>query len=91
MGGILILHYTHHIYGKRGISFRAARQLAKLAKEAKGTNIAITKGDTTVKASQTMRLLALGVKQGDEINFTIDGPNENEVIRKIHQFLNFNL
>lgn len=74
-----------------GIHARPAGLLAKLAKEYKGTTITVTKGENTIKASQLMKLMGLGVKRGDEVTVAAEGPDEDAAIEKLNEFFQENL
>ena len=74
-----------------GIHARPAGLLAKMAKEYKGTTITVTKGDVTIKASQLMKLMGLGVKRGNEVTVAADGPDEDAAIERLHTFFEENL
>ena len=74
-----------------GIHARPAGLLAKLAKEYKDTVITITKDGSTVKASQLMKLMGLGVKQGSEVIVAAEGPAEEEAISAMQKFFEENL
>ena len=83
--------FSFSIRDELGIHARPAGMLAKLAKEFKDTTVTITKGDSTVKASQLMKLMGLGVKKGDEIIVAAEGPDEETAITKINEFFQENL
>ena len=51
--------FTYTITDPIGIHARPAGLLAKLAKTFPGTTVTVTKGETTVKASQLMKLMKL--------------------------------
>ena len=51
-----------------GIHARPAGQLVKLAKGLDST-ITITKADKTVNVTQLMKLMGMGIKCGDTVNF----------------------
>ncbi len=74
-----------------GIHARPAGMLAKLAKGYKDTVITITKEETTVKASQLMKLMGLAVKQGVEVTVAAEGPAEEEAIAAVRKFFEGNL
>ena len=73
-----------------GIHARPAGMLVKEAK-AFASACTITKNGTTVKASQLMKLMSLGVKQGTEITITAEGASEDAAIIAMSQFVNNNL
>ncbi len=83
--------FTYLITDELGIHARPAGQLAKLAKTFAGTTVTLTKGDTTVKASQLMKLMNLGVKMGDEVKITAEGPAAVEAIAALERFFKENL
>lgn len=74
-----------------GIHARPAGLLAKLAKEYKDTTVTVTKAGSTVKASQLMKLMSLGVKHGDEVTVAAEGPDEEAAIEKLNAFFQENL
>ena len=53
--------------------------------------ISVTKAGSTVKASQLMKLMGLGVKQGDAVTVTAEGPSEEAAIAAMEQFFKENL
>ena len=73
------------------IHARPAGLLVKTAKAFSGTEISVTKGDKTVKSTQLMKLMGLGVKTGDEITVTAEGPSEEAAIAAMEQFFKENL
>ena len=74
-----------------GIHARPAGLLAKLAKSFEGTTVFLTKGDQTVKASQLMKLMNLGVKAGDEVTIQVEGGDEDAAVAALEAFLKENL
>ena len=74
-----------------GIHARSAGLLAKLAKSFEGTTVFLTKGDQTVKASQLMKLMNLGVKAGDEVTIQVEGGDEDAALAALEAFLKENL
>lgn len=83
--------FTYVIQDKQGIHARPAGQLVKLAKPYADTEVTITKGDKTVKATQLIKLMGMGIKCGDEIIIAADGPAEDEAIDVMKQFMETNL
>ena len=74
-----------------GIHARPAGLLAKLAKSFEGTTVYLTKGDNTVKASQLMKLMNLGVKAGDEVTIGVEGGDEAAAAAALEDFFKQNL
>ena len=83
--------FTYLVTDELGIHARPAGQLAKLAKTFAETTVTSPKGDTTVKASQLMKLMNLGVKMGDEVKIAAEGPAAEEAIVALEQFFKENL
>ncbi len=83
--------FNYTITDPLGIHARPAGLLAKIAKGYADTVVTVTKGGSTVKASQLMKLMGMGVKQGDEITVAAEGPAEDEAIAAMEAFLKENL
>lgn len=83
--------FTYTVKDPLGIHARPAGLLAKAAKSFAGTTVTVTKEGKTVKASQLMKLMSLGVKQGDEVVVAADGPAEAEAIAAMEAFFQDNL
>jgi phosphocarrier protein len=83
--------FTYTITDPLGVHARPAGMLAKEAKSFADTTITITKDGNTVKASQVMKLMGLGIKQGAEITVAADGLAEDAAIAAMEKFLKENL
>ena len=83
--------FTYTIKDELGVHARPAGMLAKLAKEYGETVITVTKGDKSVKASQLMKLMGMGIKQGNEVVVAAEGPAEDEAIAAVQKFFEENL
>ena len=83
--------FTYTIKDPLGIHARPAGLLAKLAKDYGDTVVTVTKGDNTVKASQLMKLMGMGIKQGNEIVVAAEGPAEDEAVAAVQKFFEENL
>ena len=83
--------FTTIINDPLGIHARPAGLLAKASKAFPDTVVTIIKGENAAKATQLMKLMSLGVKQGDEITVTAEGPSEAETIAALKQFFHENL
>ena len=83
--------FRYVIEDPRGNHARPAGGLVKALKPFADTEITITKGDKTVKASQLMKLMGLAVKQGDEVVVAANGPQEDAAIAAAEAFLKENL
>ena len=74
-----------------GIHARPAGNLAKLAKSLGDSVVTLTKGDMTVKASQLMKVMSMGIKCGDQITVGVEGGNEAESVETMRKFFEENL
>lgn len=83
--------FTYSIRDELGIPARSAGLLAKLAQSYDDTVITVTKGDKTAIASQLIKIMGLGVKQGNEIIVVAEGPAEAESIAAVQKFFEENL
>lgn len=73
-----------------GIHARPAGVLSKLAKSF-DSKITLTKGDNSVDACKLIALMGMGIKCGDTVTITAEGPDEDEAIEKLKQFMTQNL
>lgn len=80
--------FAYTIKDALGIHARPAGQLAKTFPD---TTATITKGEKTVKLNQLMLLMGLGVKTGDEVTITVEGPAEDEAYAQLLEFFQKNL
>ena len=83
--------YTYTIADPLGIHARPAGLLARAAKEYPDTEIVISKDETSAKATQLMKMMAMGVRQGDRVMVTAEGGSEEQAIRDMQKFFEENL
>ena len=83
--------FTDTIEDELGIHARPAGLLSKLAKSFPDTLVTVTKGDKTVKASQLMKLMNMGIKRGDEVTVAAEGAEEDMAIAALRTFFEENL
>lgn len=83
--------FTYTVSDALGIHARPAGLLAKEVKAFPDTVITVEKDGQTAKASQLMKLMTLGVKQGDTVTVTAEGPQENDAIAAMESFFKANL
>ena len=84
-------NFTYTINDPLGIHARPAGLLSKAAKVYSDTVITVEKNGNAVKASQLMKLMGLGVKQGDVGTVTADGASEDAAIAAMKEFFQNNL
>ena len=83
--------FEYTIHDPLGIHARPAGMLVKEAKAFADTVVTITKNGTTVKATQLMKLMSLGVKKGDVVTVAAEGADEEAAIIAISNFFQNNL
>lgn len=83
--------FEYTIHDPLGIHARPAGMLVKEAKAFADTVVTITKNGTTVKATQLMKLMSLGVKKGDVVIVAAEGADEDAAIIAISNFFQNNL
>ena len=83
--------FSYTIKDEVGIHARPAGNLAKLAKGFEGTKVTIEKGGKSVDVTKLMMLMGLGVKCGDTVNFTVEGPDEDAAAEAVLEFMTNNL
>ena len=72
-----------------GIHARPAGILVKEAKNFKST-ITFIKGEKSAKATALMKLMGMGIKQGDEVTIRIEGEDEEVCAEAIEKFVKEN-
>jgi phosphocarrier protein len=82
--------FSYVIQDELGIHARPAGMLTKLAKNYE-SKILITKGEKTVAATQLLKLMGLGVKQGEEVVVQIEGEDEEAAFKDVQGFFKENL
>ena len=83
--------FVYTITDPLGVHARPAGMLAKATKAFSDTTVTIEKGGTTAKASQLMKLMSLGIKNGDVVTVSAEGPDEDAAIAAMQSFFRENL
>ncbi len=83
--------FSYTIHDPLGIHARPAGMLAKLAKSFDDTLLTVTKDGKTVKLTQLMQLMGLGIRHGDKVTVSAAGGHEDEAIAAAEQFFKENL
>ena len=68
--------FEHTIHDSAAIHAGTARRIVQIARQFPGTDIVIDCGGKTVSAAGLLRLMSLGIRSGDRITVTCDGPGE---------------
>ncbi len=81
--------FKYVITDEVGIHARPAGLLVKEAKKYT-SEIIITKGDKSAKATSLMKLMGMGVVKGDEVTITVEGEDEDVAAAAIEAFMKAN-
>lgn len=82
--------FCYEIKDAIGVHARPAGMLVKEAIKY-DSRIVIKAGDKSAEATKLMALMGLGIKQGQKIEVTIDGSDEEKAFTGIKQFFEQNL
>lgn len=83
--------FTYTIKDSEGIHARPAGMLCKFCKGLMPEKITLTKGDAAVDCTKIFAIMGLGIKCGEEVTFTVEGPNEDSVAAQLQEYLEANL
>ncbi|MDD6762439.1 MAG: HPr family phosphocarrier protein [Clostridiales bacterium] len=82
--------FKYVITDPEGIHARPAGELVKAVK-AYESEVNISKEGKTVSAKKIFGVMGLAAKQGQEVVFTIEGPDEDKAAAEIEAFMKANL
>ena len=83
--------FTYTIADPLGIHARPAGLLVKEAKRFADTEITVSRGEDIVRATQLMKLMSLGIRQGDQVTVAAEGLSEAEAAEAMKKFFEENL
>ena len=76
--------YRHTVQSSEGMHARPAGMFVKLGGKSKST-IEVQKGEKRVNVHRIMAVMGLCIKQGESIEFYIEGEDEDEVLEQVAQ------
>jgi len=82
--------FTYVIQDEVGMHARPAGLLVKEAKKY-ASKITIVYGDKSAEATKLMALMAMGIKNGEEITVQVEGDDEETAAKALQEFLAVNL
>lgn len=85
-----MLQFTYTIKDELGIHARPAGQLVKKARTFE-SELELSCNGKTANLKNMLSLMSLGVKQGDEVTVTCDGPDEATALKQLQEFFQENL
>jgi len=74
----------HTVINQLGMHARPAGLFAKLAKE-HHSRIKVFKGEQSADAVRILAVMSMEIKAGDRIRITVDGEDEEEVMRQVRE------
>ncbi len=84
------LEFDFTVKDPEGMHARPASLLVKKAQEYQ-SEVKLAVADKTADAKRIFGVMGLGVAQGDVVKVTVDGPDEAEAQKGLHEFLEENL
>ena len=68
--------FEHTIRTAHGIHGKPAREIVKIARQFADTTITVSRAERTVRGDGLLRLMTLGIRTGDRVTVTCEGPDE---------------
>ena len=82
--------FSYVLQDAEGIHARPAGELVKLAKTF-SSKVVIAKGAKSGDCRKIFAVMGLGARQGDEVNFSVEGEDEEAAAAAIEEFMKANL
>lgn len=87
---MIVKSFQYTITDEIGIHARPAGELVKLAKEFQSA-VTVQAGNKKADGRRLMALMAMGIRKGDLVAVTVEGPDEETAAEKIETFFRTNL
>jgi len=78
--------FTYVIKADFAMHFGPAGRLAELAQVYPDTTAIVKMGTRTANISRPIKVATMGIRKGDLVTVTAEGPSEEELIEVIHQY-----
>ncbi len=82
--------FSYVIKDAQGIHARPAGDLVKLCKSL-SSKVTIAKDGKEAAATKILAVMSLGAKQGQQVDFTLEGENEEAEAKQLEDFMKANL
>lgn len=82
--------FSYAITDPEGIHARPAGELVKFAKSF-NSKVTISKGSKSGDAKKIFAVMSLGAKQGETVDFSIEGDDEEKAAADLEKFMKENL
>nr|MBQ8245087.1 HPr family phosphocarrier protein [Oscillospiraceae bacterium] len=78
--------FTYVIKNAYILHFGPAGRMAELTREYSDTTATLEMGNRVADLSRPMKVATMGVRMGDKVTVTADGPSEVELLDVLYQF-----
>jgi phosphocarrier protein HPr len=82
--------YEYTVVNELGMHARPAGQFVRLAQETK-SKIEISKGAEAINAVRILAVMSMNIRQGDQIQITVEGSDEDQLLSEIKRICKENL
>ena len=83
--------FTYTIKDAEGVHARPAGILCKACKAMAPNKVTVIKGEETAACNKIFALMSLGIKCGDEVTFTVEGPDEDAKLSELKEIVSTHL
>lgn len=78
--------FTFLITNEFAMHFGPAGRMAEIARTYPDTTATLKMGERSADISRPMKVVTMGVRKGDKVTVTADGPSENELLEVLYQY-----
>ena len=78
--------FTYYITNEFAMHFGPAGRLAEIAATYPDTTAILEMGERKANISSPMKVVTMGIRKGDKVTITVDGPSENEMLEVLYQY-----
>lgn len=83
--------FTYTIKDKEGIHARPAGMLCKACKALRPATVTLTRGGESADCTKIFAIMSLGIKCGEEVTITVEGPDDEAAVVQLQAFMSENL
>ena len=77
--------FTYLVENKLAMHFGPAGRIAMMVREYPDTTATIVMGERSADLSRPMKVATMGIRHGDKVTVTAEGPSEVELIDVLYQ------
>ena len=78
--------FTYKIEADFAIHFGPAGRLANIVSHYPDTDAVIEMGNRIANISKPMKVATMGIRKGDKVTVSCEGPSETELMEVLHQY-----